>query len=62
MVGVKIKGNRIEIGDWFILIKVQIDDFSKLPDAKFVLMNKHSLDKWNFDTLEEAWEKVNERV
>ena len=53
----KVKGNRIEIGEWFILILPISDD-----DLTFLLKSKIDDRHWYFDTLEEAWEKVNERV
>ena len=57
MVGVKVKGNRIEVGDWIILILPVAED-----DLTFLLKNKLDERHWHFNTLEEAWEKVNERV
>ena len=53
----KVKGNRIEIGDWFIYVRPKGRD-----DLSFHVSHKKQFISWNFDTLEEAWEKVNERV
>ena len=58
----KVKGNRIEVGEWFIWIRPTNDVYGDMPDIVFQVSNKKELVSWNFDTLEEAWEKVNERV
>ena len=56
MVGVKVKGNRIEFGEWFILIRPYGGG-----DLLFRVYHKEKNIDWHFNTLEEAWEKVNER-
>lgn len=53
----KVKGNRIEVGDWFILIRPY-----GASDLLFRVYHKEKNIDWHFNTLEEAWEKVNERV
>lgn len=57
----KVKGNRIEVGEWFIWIRPLLDIDSGLSDVKFQVSHNKKLVCWSFDTLEEAWEKVNER-
>lgn len=51
----KVKGNRIVLDNGYIQIKVCNDDLDFI-----VVMNNGRTHC--FDTLEEAWEKVNERV
>jgi len=49
----KIQGNRIEVGEWFIYIK-PLDEL----DLRFRVHHKEKGDAWDFDTLEDAMERI----
>ena len=49
----KIQGNRIEVGEWFIYIK-PLDEL----DLRFRVYHKEKGDAWDFETLEDAMERI----